>query len=72
MLKQTIVPTEKIMFKGKSNLLKPETVSMETQEQLLLYIDNELDAAQNKELELVLASDETAAIVNYSYCNKPK
>jgi len=59
MFKQTIVPAEKIMFKGKDNLLKPETVSAEMQEQLLLYIDRELDATQSKELELLLASDES-------------
>ena len=61
MFKQTIVPAEKIMFKGKDNLLKPETVSAEMQEQLLLYIDRELDATQSKELELLLASDESTS-----------
>lgn len=61
MFKQTIVATEKIMFKDKNNLLKPETVSVEVQEQLLLYIDGELDATQRKELELLLASDESTS-----------
>jgi hypothetical protein len=59
MLKQTIIPIEKIIFKGKNNLLKTEKVSVEMQERLLLYIDGELDATQSKELESLLVSDES-------------
>jgi anti-sigma factor RsiW len=61
MLKQTIVPAEKVIFMGKNSLLKPEAVSAVLEEQLLLYIDKELDAKQSKEVELVLASDKSAA-----------
>jgi len=61
MLKQSIVPADKIIFNGKNNLLKPEMVSAETDEQLLLYIDSELDKTQVKDLELLLATDENMA-----------
>jgi hypothetical protein len=60
MLKQTVVQPDKFTFKGKDRLLKPEIVAAELQEQLLLLIDNELDATQSKKLELLLAADESA------------
>jgi hypothetical protein len=61
MLKQSIVPADKIIFNGKNNLLKPQMVSAETEEQLLLYIDNELDKTEVKDMELLLATDESVA-----------
>ncbi len=61
MLLQSIVQADTVVFKGKDNLLKPEIVSAELEEQLLLYVDKELDAKQQKELQLVLAVNEEAA-----------
>ncbi len=61
MLQQSIVQADTVVFNGKHNLLKPEIISAALEEQLLLYIDKELNAKQQKELQLVLAANEGAA-----------
>lgn len=61
MLKQSVVKADDIVFKGKSKLFKPEIILAETEEQLLLYIDGELTSAAAKELETVLANNNSLA-----------
>ena len=57
MLQQSTIEPEPIIFKGKSSLFKTEKITAGTEEKLLLFIDNELDAATSKELQLLLAAD---------------
>ena len=57
MLQLSTIEPEPIVFKGKSSLLKTEKITADTEEKLLLFIDNELDAAQSKELQVMLAAD---------------
>jgi anti-sigma factor RsiW len=61
MLQQSIVQPDEIIFKDKSSLLKKESISAATEEQLLMYLDNELGATHKKELELLLANDKSLA-----------
>ena len=61
MLQQSIVQADTVVFKGKHHLLKPEIVSAALKEQLLLYVDKELNGKQQKELQLVLAVNKEAA-----------
>ena len=57
-LQNSIVPAEEIVFKGKLNLLKPELISLELVEKILLFIDNELDEEAISNFKLEMASDE--------------
>ena len=57
MLQLSTIEPEAIVFKGKSSLFKTEKITADTEEKLLRFIDNELDAAQSKELQLLLAAD---------------
>jgi len=61
MLQLSTIEPEPIVFKGKSSLFKTEKITADTEEKLLLFIDNELDAAQSKELQLMLSADGTLA-----------
>jgi hypothetical protein len=61
MLKQSIVKADDIVFKGKSKLFKPEIISAETEEQLLLHLDGELATAEVEELETALINDNSLA-----------
>lgn len=58
MLQQSIVQPDKITFKAKNNLLKPEIFTTSTEEKLLLYIDKELSVPMMKELEIMMAADD--------------
>lgn len=61
MLKQSVVKADDFVFKGKSKLFKPEIISAETEEQLLLYIDGELTAVAAEKFEIDLANDDSLA-----------
>ena len=58
LLQNSIVPAEKIVFKGKINLLKPELISPELEEKILLFIDHELDEEAASRFQLEAASNE--------------
>ena len=60
-LQQSIVQADDITFNFKNNLLKPEIISAATQQNLLLYIDGELDKNQQRAFELTMAADENIA-----------
>lgn len=57
MLQLSTIEPEPIIFKGKSSLFKTEKITADTEEKLLLFIDNELDVAQSIKLQLLLAAD---------------
>ncbi|MBS1743436.1 MAG: hypothetical protein JST81_10400 [Bacteroidetes bacterium] len=57
LLTETTLPAESITYSPKSSLYREETIPTAMQEQLLLQLDNELDAAAAKELTLKLATD---------------
>lgn len=61
MLQQSIVAADDITFNFKSQLLKPEKISVSTEENLLLYIDGELNKKERKVFELALVSDQNVA-----------
>ncbi|MDN3658298.1 hypothetical protein QWZ08_21775 [Ferruginibacter paludis] len=61
MLQQTVVQPDKFIFSAKNSLLKPEAISAETEERLLLYIDGELSAPMTKELKAVVSADNKVA-----------
>jgi hypothetical protein len=57
MLQQTVVQPDKFVFSAKSGLLKPEAISAETEEKLLLYIDGELSAPMAKEFKAMVSGN---------------
>ena len=61
MLQQSIVAADDITFNFKSQLLKPEKISAQTEENLLLYIDGELSKKETKVFEQALVSDKNVA-----------
>ena len=61
MLQQTIVTADDITFNFKNQLLKSEKISAQTEENLLLYIDGELNTNERKVFELALVSDKCVA-----------
>ena len=61
MLQQTIVTADDITFNFKNQLLKSEKISAQTEENLLLYIDGELNTNERKVFELALVSDKNVA-----------
>ncbi len=65
MLQQTVLAPEKVIFQEKKTLLKNAGISPEMEEQLLLYIDNELAAVQIKTLQVTIATDEKLASALY-------
>ena len=60
-LQQSILKPEKVFYKEKESLLKNLSSSTEMEENLLLYVDNELDPAQIKTLKIAIAEDEKLA-----------
>lgn len=59
MLLQTILPADELSFENKSALLKEEISPL--QQQLLLYIDNELPAAEKLQAEQLIGANAAAA-----------
>jgi hypothetical protein len=59
MLQQTIFNSEAVVFENKHTLLKEEITPL--QENLLLYIDNELSAAGKLNMQQLLAADAAAS-----------
>lgn len=57
MLQQTVMPADAVVF-DKTNLLKEEFTAL--QENLLLYVDDELNAADKLNVEKLLKTDSTA------------
>ena len=58
MLQQSIMPVDNITFNFKSSLLKPEKFSAAIEENLLLYIDEELNKKEREAFELAMFNDE--------------
>jgi len=57
MLQQSILLPDTFVFADKENLLKPEAVNEDMQEQLLLMLDNELDKKSKQKLLKVIEKD---------------
>lgn len=60
MLLQTKLVPEEIIFDKKELLFKPEITENELEENLLLYIDNELNAEETERIEKIIASQPAA------------
>lgn len=61
MLQQSVLKPEKVFFNEKESLLKNLSISVEMEENLLLYVDNELDPDQIKTLQKAITEDEKLA-----------
>lgn len=61
-LLQTVAQPDNVTFSAKNSLLKPEIVSAETEEKLLLYIDGELSGTMIKELEAMVNTEDKIAV----------
>jgi len=60
-LEQSILQPEPVAYLNKSKLLKKESKTVEIEENLLLYIDKELDKNKTNQLEFLLKTDKTMA-----------
>jgi len=58
MLQDTILQPEQVLFDNKENLLKPQPLDAGIQQQLLLLLDNELEAGEKQTLQLLTTNDE--------------
>lgn len=56
LLQQSILKPESIVFKGKNSLLKEEPIT-ETQQQLLMLLDNELNAEDKRHIQSLIKND---------------
>jgi len=59
LLQQSILKPESIVFKEKNSLLKEEPIT-ETQQQLLMLMDNELNAEDKKHIQSLIKNDPLA------------
>lgn len=60
-LAQSILQPEPVAYLNKSKLLKKESKTVEIEENLLLYIDKELDKNKTNQLEFLLKTDKIIA-----------
>lgn len=58
MLQQAILEPEEVLFENKGNLLKPQSLDTEIQQQLLLLLDNELAVNEKQHIESLIKNDE--------------
>ena len=59
MLQQAILEPEQVFFENKENLLKPQPLDTEIQQQLLLLLDNELAVNEKQHIESLIKNDES-------------
>jgi hypothetical protein len=71
LLLDTRLPQEEVIFSGKEELLAPSMKLNNVEEALLLYLDNELPAAETKKVEERLASDKNFRL-QYQLLQKTK
>ena len=57
LLQKSIVPIENIVYKNKISLLKPESISAEMEEKILLFIDDEINEKDIDSFKTAMAGD---------------